>query len=218
MYGAYLYAHWLVRCTLCTSMHAYLYTLVKACLYCMYLYAFSSFQETKPRWNRILFPPFFPWKQKPVSVSIFPVPPGHWLALSLEQHALTIRDSRRLTGAHTCTPCHHTWSTAETGSCLPHFFLGNRNPFPFPFFQYLQATSWHRCWCSTLQLSEIAGTWQKVRVLVHHVTILGAARKQDPISPIFSSETETHFHFHFSSTSRLLVGIVAGAARFDYQR
>ncbi len=142
---------------MCTCMRVYSYAHVKACLYCAYLYAFSSFQVMEHRGNRILFPPFFPRKQKPVSVSIFPVPPGHWLASLLVQHASTIRDSRHLTGAHTCIPRHHTRSTAETGSCFPHFFLGNRNPFPFPFFQHLQATSWHRCWCSTLQLSEIAG-------------------------------------------------------------
>jgi hypothetical protein len=122
---------------------------------CAYLYTTSPYSEH--RGNKILFPPSFPWKQKPISVFIFPAPPGHWLASLLVQHASTIRDSRCLTGARTCTPRHHTWSTAETGSCFPHLFLGNRNPFPFPFFQYLQATGWHRCWCSMLQLSEIAG-------------------------------------------------------------
>ncbi len=39
-------------------------------------------------------------------------------------------------------------------------FLGYCTAWPCPttrFFQYLQATGWHCCWCSTLRLSEIAG-------------------------------------------------------------
>ncbi len=115
-------------------MRAYLYARVKACLYCAYLYAFSSFQVTEHRGNRILFPPLFPWKQKPFSVSIFPVPPGHWLALLLVQHALTIRDSRHLTGARTYTPRHHTGVTLRIPNwkafcrCMhaPHLTLPNR--------------------------------------------------------------------------------------------
>jgi hypothetical protein len=179
----------------------------------MYLYTTSPYSEH--RGNRILFPPFFPRKQKPISVSIFPVPPGHWLASLLVQHTLTIRDSWCLTGARTCTLRHHTRSTAETGSCFPHFFPWKQKPvsvfiFPVP-----------------------PGHWLASLLVQHALTIrdsqhLTGARTCTPrlehcgnrilFPPFFSLETETRFRFHFSSTSRPLVGIVAGAARFDYQR